>query len=109
MITKSFAVTYQIVTPESAEGGDLEEIGFVGARLTLREAFDAVTRTRTSEVGGVECVEDHTWPALSPAWVTVVNGCEFRTGAQESRSLHIPNGATAATRRRIARLLGVNV
>jgi len=101
-----FSVTYEIVTPESAEAGDADERGFIGRGLDLRDAIDAVTATRTNEVNGIECIE----PSDSHGefrWLTVYNGMEFKTGACESRSLHIPDNVTGHSRRRIARLLGI--
>lgn len=104
-----FAVTYEIVTQESASEGDADERGWIGERLSLRQALDYVRETRTNQVGGVECIECDESPVRSPRWVTVTNGMEYLTGAQESRSLHIPDHVSAASRRRIARLVGARV
>lgn len=104
-----FSVTYQIVTPESAEQGEADESGFMLQDVSLREALDCLCETRTSAVDGVECIECDECPVRSPRWVTVINGMEYETGAQESRSLHMSAHLTAATRRRIARLAGVRV
>lgn len=101
-----FSVTYEIVTPESAEYGDAEERGFICKDVDLREAISEVNRTRTNEVDGVTDISCDEFPMRSPRWVTITNGMEYRTGAQESRSLHMPEELTASTRRRIARLLG---
>ena len=101
-----FSVTYGIVTPESAEQGDYEDCGFIGKGMTLREAIHAVRETRTSRVGGVEAIECDEYPVRSPRWITVQNSTEYETGAQESRSLHLPDILTDSTRVRIARLLG---
>jgi len=104
-----FSVTYEIVTPESAEDGDAAERGFVERHCSLRDAIDAVQSTRTSRVGGVECIECDSWPTVDPRWITVYNGMEYETGAQESRSLHIPASVTASSARRIARLVGARL
>lgn len=105
-----FNVSTEIVTPESAENGDTdEEQGWVEMGLTLREAVTMVHEVRTSRAEGVQCIECDSSPAVDPRWVTVVNGMEFETGAQESRSLHMPRRLTASTRRRIARLVGARV
>lgn len=101
-----FAVTYLIVTQESAEQGDVEEHGFIGENMTLRDAIGAVHATRTNRVAGVECIEPNESPMRDPRWITVTNGMEYETGAQESRSLHMPDHLTASTRCRIARLVG---
>jgi len=101
----AFAVSYEIVTQESAEHGDVAEHGMIAHGLTLREGIKLLHATRTNRVGGVESVSADSGP---PRFVTVVNGMEFETGAQESRTLHIPLLLRSnATRRRIARLCGV--
>lgn len=102
----AFNVTYEIVTPESAESGDADERGFIAEGVTLREAIQLVNETRTSQVDCVMAIECDESPIRNPRWVTVINGCEFNTGAQESRSLHMPANLTASTRRRSARLVG---
>lgn len=104
-----FAVTYEIVTEESASEGEADESGWICERVSLRVALRNVADTRTNEVDGVESIECDESPVVAPRWVTVTNGMEFRTGAHESRSLHIPHGVTAASRRRIARLVGARV
>ena len=101
-----FSVTYEIVTAESAEQGDVDERGVVCQGASLREAVDSVQQTRTAHCGGVEAVECDSSPRTRPHWVTVINGMEYRTGAQESRSLHIPESVSASSARRIARLVG---
>lgn len=102
-----FNVTYDIVTPESAQYGDYEESGWIAQHVTLREAIAAVFETRTSQVSGVECIEADEWPICTPRSIKVCNGMEFQTGAQESRTLHIQDSVTPASRRRIAKLMGV--
>lgn len=100
----TFNVTYDIVTPESAEHGDYDKSGFIGQDMTLRDAIRAVTETRTNQVSGIESID----PSASGSgfrWITVTNGMEYQTGACESRSLHIPDHVTDASRMRIARLL----
>ena len=99
----AFNVTYEIVTPESAENGDVDESGFIAENVSLRDALALVSKN------GVECVECDSSPCSHPRWITVMNGMEFETGAQESRSLHIPDGVTASTARRIARLMGARL
>lgn len=101
-----FNVTYEIITPESAEAGDAEERGFVAENVSLRDAIELVRETRTAQVDGVESIETDEWPMRAPCWVSVINGMEYQTGAQETRSLHMPDNLTPATRCRIARLVG---
>ncbi len=104
-----FSVTYEIVTQESAADGDFEESGFICEGFSLRDAIVLVNGTRTSRVDGVECVECDSLPCTAPRWITVLNGMEYETGAQESRSFHIPDNVTPSTARRIARLMGARL
>ena len=99
MAKATFNVTYEIVTPESAEDGEPEEQGFAAEDVELREAVKELTRTRTCHVGGVEGVD------FSGRNVRVINSMEFLTGASESRTLHIPPTVTNASAARIMRLL----
>ena len=101
-----FSVTYDIVTPKSAECGDYDEVGYIVKDVPLRDAIEQVFSTRTQHVDGVLGVETNEYPVVSPSWITVSNGVEYLTGAHESRSLHMPDNLTDATRCRIARLLG---
>ena len=96
-IGHKFSVTYEIVTPESAEHGDTAEDGFIAENISLRDAID--------EVGGV--CDEHNGNC---EWFTRYDyGTDYRTGARESRSLHVPDSVTNATRTRIGRLLGVRM
>jgi hypothetical protein len=101
-----FSVTYEIVTPESAEAGEAESSGFIAESVSLRDALREFDRTRTNRVDGIESTEpDSTRGRIR--WVTRVNAQEFETGAHESRSLHIPASVSESSARRIARLCGV--
>lgn len=104
-----FAVTYEIVTPESAEHGDAEERGYVCEDSDLRSALRDVYDTRTYDGSGISSIDCDSYPATAPRWVTVCNGMEWTTGAQESRSLHLPASITPASARRIARLAGARI
>jgi len=103
-----FNVTYEIVTPESAEFGDAEERGFVAKGVSLREAVDLI--------GGFAHSAD-TWPctlANPPRWFTNEAYNEgtreyFEFGREERRSLHLPWNVTPSSAIRVARLLGLNV
>lgn len=103
-----FNVTYEIVTDESAEQGDCEERGFISKNVSLRDALDDMSATRTSRCAGVICIEPSCSDIGQALWITVDNGMEYETGDYESRSLHIPDHVTAASRRRIARLMGAS-
>ncbi len=100
-----FAVTYDIVTPESAEHGDSEESGFISKDSSLRDAISDLFETRTAHCDGVHYIEPSSYPGSDFRWITVGNGMEHLTGAYESRSLHIPDHVTESSRGRILRLL----
>jgi hypothetical protein len=100
-----FNVTYEIMTEESAEHGDADERGFIAEGVNLRDAIASVRQTRTCHVDGVLAIEPSEYPGDSFRWITISNGMEYLTGAYESRSLHIPDQATNASRRRILRLV----
>lgn len=100
-----FNVTFEIVTPESAEIGDAESRGFISESVSLRDAMADLFETRTSQCGGVEWIAPNDSEIARARWFTVYNGAEFETGASENRAIHLPDNATAATRARIARLV----
>ena len=94
----SFTVTYEVVTPESAEYGDAEERGFVSESCNLREAINLV---------GGQVTEASEYPIISPRWLTNYEYNEdYTTGAREARSMHFPDNTTPSSRIRIAKLLG---
>ena len=101
-----FTVTYQIVTEESAESGDVAQSGFVSHDVRLRDAIADLFATRTSRAGGVSFIEPSDSDVQSARWFTVGNAMEFDTGAYESRDLHLPVQLTGASRVRLARLIG---
>lgn len=103
-----FNVTYELTTNESAADGDAAERGFIGQDVSLREAFGLVLETRTSHCER-SCIQADEWPIRAPRWITVMNGADWIEGIAEDRALHIPENATDATRRRIARLFGLKV
>ena len=107
MSRKPFTVTFDIVTDESAKQGDCEAYGIIDDFTRLRDALKALNETRTSMVDSVECIEPDCIPCDWPRSVRVVNSREFKTGACETRYLHIPARITRASARRIARLAGV--
>lgn len=103
-----FAVTFEIVTPESAKHGDAAERGFISQNSTLRDAVADFHATRTAQCDGVAAIECDSSRGR-PQWVTIVNGAEYQTGANESRSLHIPPAVSRSSARRIAQLLGAHL
>lgn len=96
-----FNVTFEIVTPESAIDGDCEERGYISQCQPLREALADLWETRTSQVDGVQFIEANNSDARDAEWVTVYNGMEYVTGANESRSIHFPKHLTPASRARL--------
>lgn len=96
-----FSVTYEIYTPESIECGDAEERGFISEDVSLADAV--------RDLGGHADAADE-WPVRKPRWFTNDDyDTDYHSGRSESRSLHIPETVTPASRRRIARLLGVRL
>ena len=92
-----FDVTFETITPESAENGDCEESGFYMEHVTLREAWD-VLRWGS---GHCEASDGHI-PAAR--WLTFYcEQCPI-TGEYTNYSLHFPKTMTAASRVRVARL-----
>jgi len=98
---KGFSITYDIVTPESAEDGDLADCGMHAEGLTFREAMDELRWHRGCHV------EADSYPLHRPRWFTFYEAeHDYATGAVTSYSLHIPEHITEASRKRIARIVG---
>lgn len=97
-----FTVTYDIVTHESAEDGDIEEGGFIcpgGWRFGPTEDAD-VTMSLREAVGLMGSCYD------AGRWFAEHDGQQdYRTGAVETRHLHPPRNITPASYARLARLL----
>lgn len=91
-----FNVTYETVTPESAEDGDLADAGFYMEDVSLREAWDFLRFQ-----GGFEA--DNSWTEKA-RWLTSQPEECFRTGESTTYSLHFPEKMTASSRVRVARL-----
>ncbi len=95
-----FNVTFETITPESAEHGDTETAGFLVENVSLREAIEELG------YGGNGC-EANEWPVVDPRWITMYRTSEdYGTGETENRSLHFPDTMTPASKRRVCRLLG---
>ena len=106
----NFDVTFEIVTPESAEYGDAESRGFVVENVSLRDAIYAVCGSEDPRF--LPYCEADCSPVRSPRWFTFYKVNEgtpdyFETGAEESRSIHLPESLSDASRMRIARLFNV--
>ncbi len=115
---KRFVLTFDVVTPESAEQGDTARAGFVPrtgniparshhpknpARFTLREAVE-ILMLRDSP-GPVEADRCPVSRACPPRWFNYGGSVDL-DGEATRVSLHLPRGTTPATAIRIARLLG---
>lgn len=109
-----FHVTYEIITPESAEHGDAAERGFVldnGWHELLPDdvcgpgagKIMAACGMRLREAANlVGCVED------CGAWFCESDDRQnYRTGEATRYSLHPPENITAASYRRLRRVLGI--
>jgi len=106
-----FLITYETVTPESAEHGDAAERGYVQSGGWLHKLED-VDMTRdgaalTFDLRGalrvMGCCED------SGSWFTEADGRQdYRTGSETRYGLHPPRGITGASYSRVRRLLGAS-
>jgi len=96
-----FAITYETVTPESAEDGEAADRGWVVENASLSDCYSDLYNA-----GAIGCyVEADCYPVREPRWLTFYKVDEnYATGAETSWSLHLPETLTPASRRRIARL-----
>ena len=106
MTTERFAITYEIVTPESAADGDVAERGFCSpggwkhedrAMHTLRDAIHAAERSYSKHGSGFE--DSGFW------WTTVDGDQNYRTGEETTYAIHPPKHITPSSYARITRLL----
>jgi hypothetical protein len=101
-----FNITYEIVSPESAERGDAEERGFHLKRLFFSEAMAEI---RSLGLRGAYCEADSSPISIDcpPRWFSFPEAkTDYSRLAVTSYALHIPDHITAASRMRLARLLG---
>lgn len=94
-----FSITYDIVTPESAEHGDYEESGYITKGLTLAQAVQEIT-----EYSPGEAIEPSDSWADSARWITFYNVSGENEGRVKSIALHFPKRLNAVTRKRICGL-----
>lgn len=102
-----FSVTFEryIPTDDSEDVCEPDESGFEAEGVSLRDAIDYCGGLRAS-------YEANEHPVRAPRWFTNHDYNQgtreyYECGVTETRSLHIPDHVTPASRRRIARLLGV--
>lgn len=107
---KKFSVTFERWDELAFEAGDTDDRGFVIQDVSLREAMeDGLGARDPSWLGHCEPNDSRLGYAR---WLTFDKWNAgtfeyFHTGLEESRSLHIPDGVTEASRKRIARLFGL--
>ena len=110
MARERFYVTYDVVTPESAEYGDTAEYGFAspgGWRTADRP--EPVTLREAIKTCGL-----YPWrydPTIGPfedsgTWFTTIDADQdFRTGEHTTYSIHPPRDITLSSYNRICRYL----
>lgn len=104
---KSFSVTYERWDEAATEAGATDDSGFIIEDVSLRDAMSMGLEYREpSWAGACEAsASDHS----AARWLTFYDWNEgtrerIETGIVETRSLHIPDGVTPSSRRRIAAL-----
>lgn len=104
----AWRVTWERVTPESAEHGDAESRGFVEALepegFTLREALEAI-ESESPARASLSYVEASDSVASGARWITWGFSPDYVTGDSLSLSLHIPETVSGQSRARLVRLL----
>lgn len=108
MEKNGFRVTYEIVTADSASEGDCAEHGFV-----LPGNWHVDTETAVADKDGDYCMSlrealDLCSGSLEDSgnWFSQIDcDIDYRTGDEERRSIHPPDRITAASYRRLKRLL----
>lgn len=105
-----FTVTYDVVTPESAEYGDAAERGFASPGgwkqedrpepVTLREALRAA-----GSRGGGPSRRGYGFEDCGRWFATVDADQDYRTGEETTYAIHPPKGITPSSYRRVSRLL----
>jgi hypothetical protein len=93
-------VTYEIVTPESAERNDVAESGFVDRGEWL--STDRVPLRLRDAIGLMGCVEDG---GNGRDFYEADERRNYRTGESTRFALHLPDNVTSASFERVRRLL----
>jgi hypothetical protein len=103
-----FTVTYEIVTPESAEHGDAESRGFVLSGEWRADVDEVMANPGLVDMTLREAMQLAYPQEDSGKWWTECDGRQdHRTGAYETRSIHPPENITASSYARVTRLLGI--
>lgn len=101
-----FGISYEIVTPESAEDGEAADSGVYMDNMLFSEAWSYL---RNLGAIGCHCEADSYPISLKhpPRWFTFYEVSEdYTTGEVTSYALHVPHNVTPSSRMRIARALG---
>lgn len=104
-------ITYEIITPESAEHGDAEERGFVSPRYGMKVPIEEINDTdwpdsslewsvqQAASFLGTGSMED------SGRWFSSIDpDRNYQTGAETIYSLHPADNVTPASYERLARI-----
>lgn len=104
-----FTVTYEIVTPESAENGDAESRGFVLPGEWHMPIGEALSDGAASPAMDLRAAMQLAYPQEDCGrWFSEIDGRQnYRTGAIETRAIHPPANITAASYARLARLFSL--
>ena len=106
-------VTYEIVTPESAERGDYDDSGFLdysGQRHSVRGLWgEAAGKLKAECAMPLRVALNHVAPASreDSSFYEVDGRTDYRTGEVETRALHALDSVTPASLARLSRVLGV--
>ncbi len=119
-INTDWHITYEIITPESAENGDTAENGFVDCNGTQWELEPGVFGAeagaikdsygmRASDAIRLFQREGGAAEDSGGRWFVGHGSTCFRTGAETRLSLHPPDNITGASYDRVARLVGLTI
>ena len=101
-----FDITFETISPESAENGEAESMGCYMDNMRFTEAVSCL---RNLGAWGCHCEADTCPidPVNPPRWLTFTDvSTDYTTGEVTSYALHIPDNITPASRIRIARAAG---
>ena len=109
MVYRFFHVTYDIVTPESAENGDAAEIGYAkphGWRFPLNTMSDDDVKACAMTLREAR---DIAWPIFDcDRWFSgESHTLNYQTGEDITYAVHPPENITPSSYERVKRALGV--